>query len=63
MKNDQEILNNVEILSKYHIDRFQHLLDNDRKDDAISIMQEYVSKGEVEDDDYQWLYVNYLFKN
>ena len=31
--------------------------------DAYSIQQEYLcNDGEVEDDNYQWLYVNYQFK-
>ena len=44
------------------MNRFKHLIDTNRKKDAYSIGQEYVCKGEVNDDDYQWFYVNYQFK-
>ena len=60
--NDSDNLNNVEILSNHYIERFKQLLDNEQQKDAMSIMQEYVCKGEVEDDNYQWFYVNYQFK-
>ena len=53
---------NVENLSAYHVERFTHLRDNEQYQDADSIAQEYVCKGEVEYDDYKWLYVNYQFK-
>ena len=34
-----------------------------RHKDANSIMQEYLcNDGEVENDNYKWLYVNYQFK-
>ena len=33
-----------------------------RHKDANSIKQEYICNGEVEDDNYQWLYVNYQFE-
>ena len=61
MKKDDDIRTNVEIFSNHYIKRFKQLLDDDRKEDAISIMQEYTCNGEVEDDDYQWFYVNYHF--
>ena len=61
MNKNDEIMKNVEIFSKHYVDRFKQLLDDDRKEDAISIMQEYTCNGEVEDDDYQWFYVNYHF--
>ena len=62
---------NVEILSAYHVERFKFLLEGEmlnlqvkRHKDANSIMQEYLcNDGEVENDNYQWLYVNYQFKN
>ena len=50
------------ILSEHYVNRFKHLIDTNRKKDAYSIGQEYVCKGEVESDDYQWFYVNYQFK-
>ena len=53
---------NVQILSEHYVNRFKHLIDTNRKQDAYSIGQEYVCKGEVEDDNYQWFYVNYQFK-
>ena len=53
---------NVEILSGYYVERFKQLRDNEQYQDADSIAQEYVCKGEVEYDDYKWLYVNYQFK-
>ena len=61
---------NVDILSAYHVERFKFLLEGEmlnlqvkRHKDANSIMQEYLcNDGEVEDDNYQWLYVNYQFK-
>ena len=53
---------NVQILSEHYVNRFKHLIDTNRKKDAYSIGQEYECKGEVEDDNYQWFYVNYQFK-
>ena len=53
---------NVEILSGYYVERFKQLRDNEQYQDADSIAQEYICNGEVEDDNYQWLYVNYQFK-
>ena len=53
---------NVEILSEHYVNRFKHLIDTNRKQDAYSIGQEYVCKGEVEADDYEWFFVNYQFK-
>ena len=53
---------NVEILSEHYLNRFKHLIDTNRKQDGYSIGQEYVCKGEVEDDNYQWFYVNYHFE-
>ena len=53
---------NVDILSAYHVERFTHLRDNKQYQDADSIAQEYICNGEVEDDNYQWMYVNYHFK-
>ena len=37
-------------------------VDNEQYQDADAIAQEYICNGEVEDDNYQWLYVNYQFK-
>ena len=56
------LLENVEVLSEHYVNRFKHLIDTNRKQDAHSIGEEYLCKGEVEKDDYQWFYVNYQFK-
>ena len=60
---------NVEIFSNHYVERFKFLLEGEmlnlqvkRHKDAYSIQQEYICNGEVEYDDYQWLYVNYQFK-
>ena len=53
---------NVEILSGYYVERFKQLRDNEQYQDADSIAQEYICNGEVEHDDYKWLYVNYQFE-
>ena len=53
---------NIQILSEHYVNRFKHLIDTNRKQDAHSIGEEYLCKGEVEDDNYQWFYVNYQFK-
>ena len=47
---------NVQILSEHYVNRFKHLIDTNRREDAYSIGQEYVCKGEVEDDNYQWFF-------
>jgi len=59
---------NVEIMSDHYVERFKFLLEGEMLDlqvkrhkDAYSIHQEYLcNDGEVEDDNYQWLYLNYL---
>ena len=43
-------------------ERFTYLRDNEQYQDADAIAQEYICNGEVEDDNYQWLYVNYQFE-
>ena len=53
---------NVEILSAYYVERFKQLRDNEQYQDADAIAQEYVCKGEVEDENYQWLYATYQFE-
>jgi hypothetical protein len=53
---------NVEVLSDHYVERFKQLMDNDQIYDANAIGQEYICNGEVEKDNYQWLYVNYQFK-
>ena len=53
---------NVEILSNHYLERFKTLINTNRKEDAMAIGQEYICNREVEDDDYQWFYVNYQFK-
>ena len=62
MKKDKRILKTVEIFSSHYIERFKQLMEEGRKEDALSIAQEYIDNGEVENDDYQWFYVNYLSK-
>ena len=59
---------NVEIFSNHYVERFKFLLEGEmlnlqvkRHKDAYSIQQEYLcNDGEVEDDNYQWLSLNYL---
>ena len=53
---------NIRILSEHYVNRFKHLIDTNRKQDAYSIGQEYVCKGEVESDDYEWFFATYQFK-
>ena len=51
----------VEMMSEYLISRFKTLLENNRDDDALSIMEEYIlPNSEIEDDNYQWLFINDL---
>ena len=51
----------VENLSNTLIERFKVLLNNNRPEDALSIMQEYIlPNGEIEDDKYEWLIINDL---
>ena len=51
----------VENLSETLLERFKVLLDNNRPEDALSIMQEYIlPNGEIEDDKYEWLIINDL---
>ena len=51
----------VEILSQHYVERFKQLRDNEQYDDADSVAQEYVCSN-IEDDDYQWYFVNYQFE-
>ena len=54
---------NVEVLSEHYVERLKQLMENDQIDDANAIGQEYLcNNGEVDNDNYQWLYVNYQFK-
>ena len=60
---------NVEIFSNHYVERFKFLLEGEMLNlqvkshkDENSIKQEYICNGEVEDDNYQWLYVNYQFE-
>ena len=53
---------NIQILSEHYVNRFKRLIDTNRKKDAYSIGQEYVCKGEVEADDYEWFFATYQFK-
>ena len=51
----------INMMSDYLISRFKTLLENNREDDALSIMEEYIlPNGEIEDDNYQWLFINDL---
>ena len=51
----------VQNLSDTLIARFKVLLDNNRPEDALSIMEEYVLPNrEIEDDNYEWLIINDL---
>ena len=50
------------ILSEHYVNRFKHLIDTNRREDAYSIGQEYVCKGEVNADDYEWFFATYQFK-
>ena len=51
----------VEMMSEYLISRFKTLIENNREDDALSIMGEYIlPNSEIEDDNYQWLFINDL---
>ena len=59
---NNNLLENVEILSNHYLERFKHLIDTNRKQDAYSIGQEYVCKGEVNADDYEWFFATYQFK-
>ena len=45
----------VETMSNTLIERFNVLLNNNRPEDSLSIMQEYVlPNGEIEEDKYEW---------
>ena len=51
----------VQNLSDTLIARFKVLLDNNRPEDALSIMEEYILPNrEIEDDNYEWLIINDL---
>ena len=51
----------VENLSETLLKRFKVLLNNNRPEDALSIMEEYVLPNrEIEDDNYEWLIINDL---
>ena len=51
----------VENLSNTLIERFKVLLDNNRPEDALSIMEEYILPNrEIEDDNYEWIIINDL---
>ena len=56
------LLENVNVLSEHYVNRFKHLIDTNRREDAYSIGQGYVCKGEVESDDYEWFFATYQFK-
>ena len=51
----------VQNLSDTLIARFKVLLDNNRPEDALSIMEEYILPNrEIENDNYEWLIINDL---
>ena len=51
----------VENLSETLLKRFKVLLNNNRPEDALSIMEEYILPNrEIEDDNYEWLIINDL---
>ena len=51
----------VENLSETLLERFKVLLNNNRPEDALSIMEEYILPNrEIEDDNYEWLFINDL---
>tara|TARA_B100002052_G_scaffold282735_1_gene293003 strand:- start:256 stop:444 length:189 start_codon:yes stop_codon:yes gene_type:complete len=56
-----DLMESVEILSQHYVERFKQLRDNEQYDDADSIAQEYVC-NDIEDDNYQWIFVNYQFE-
>ena len=59
---NQTLTKSIETLSEHYVERFRQLRDNEQYQDADAIAQEYICNGEVENDNYQWLYVNYQFK-
>ena len=59
--NYASLLESVEILSNHHVERFKQLRDNEQYKDADSVASEYIC-DEVEDDNYQWCYAKYQFK-
>ncbi len=58
-----DLAESVEILSQHYIERFKQLRDNEQYEDANAIGEEYICNGEVENDNYQWCFVNYQFKD
>ena len=56
---NNSLLKNVEVFSNHYINRFKQLMSNNQIEDANAIGEEYICNGEVEDDNYQWLCVNY----
>ena len=51
----------VENMRDTLIERFKVLIKNNRDEDALSIMEEYIlPNSEIEDDNYQWLIINDL---
>ena len=57
---NDSLLENVEIFSNHYISRFKQLIANDQIEDADAIGEEYICNGEAQNDDYQWLCLNYL---
>ena len=54
---------NVEILMNHHVERFTwHLAEIMNSIKMLMPLLKNIFGGEVEDDNYQWLYVNYQFE-
>ena len=50
----------ITILSEHYFARFKEKLDNNEHKDAMAIMQEYVCNYEVDELEYEWLFLPYL---
>ena len=59
--NYDSLLESVKILSNHYVERYQQLRDNEQYKDADSVVSEYIC-DEIEDDNYQWCYVKYQFR-
>ena len=60
---NDSLLESVETLSNHYLERFKQLRDNEQHEDADSIALEYIcNDGAVLEDNYEWCYVNYQFK-
>ena len=59
---NQTLTKSIETLSEHYVERFRQLRDNEQYQDADAIGQEYICNGEVEDDNYLWIYAPYKFE-